>query len=538
MASGGQVLVKTLHDLGVERIFCVAGESYLPVLDALLDYPDIEVVTCRHESGATFMADAYANLTGKPGVAFVTRGPGACNGAIGLHAAKQASSPVILFVGLIHTDDVGKEAFQEFDLPQMFGSLSKRAAVIERAGDIAGAVVDGFSLALSGRCGPVVFGLPEDVLVAQVAQGEAVSVQISSPVVQAQDVSALAELLSAAENPLLIVGGYGWSDEDCRALEKFASESGLPVAASFRRQDLFDHGHDCYVGELGFGSNPALLVYVKEADLVIALGARVSDVMSQGYTLFEAGQKLVHIYPDAEVFGKGYKTDLGIEAYPWDVVQALSGRIEPRWDNWRMRVRAAFESWTSDQAPQNWQGADMTQVFMQLRGLLPEDAIVIGDAGNFSGWCSRYLRYGRPGRQLAPHSGSMGYAVPSAVSAAITCPDRLVIGICGDGGFMMGAQEIATAMHHGAKPIILVCNNNMYGTIRMYQEKDFPGRQSATGLTNPDFMKLAESYGAFGARVQRAEEFETAWQGALDSGRAALIEIVMDPAQVSTVSEV
>jgi acetolactate synthase-1/2/3 large subunit len=517
---------------GVNRVFCVAGESYLPVLDALLDAPEIAVTTCRQESGVTFMAESYAALENKPGVAFVTRGPGACNAAIGVHTAMQSSTPLVLFVGLVATADRDKEAFQEFDLPQMFGSLSKWAAVIDRADRIGDYTARAFHVASSGRPGPVVLGLPEDILSDEVHESAiAGKIEYHAAAPSAEALAQLRERLASADRPLIIAGGGGWRDEDCAELARFAGASHLPVAASFRRQDLFDHRSGNYVGELGTGPNPALTRHVKEADLILALGTRLSEITTQGYSLFTPEQALVHVYPDACEFGKSRRPALGIEARAADVCAALAGGTPldgRRWAGWRDMLRQ------SPAGSPRWSGADMTQIFSRLRSLLPDDAIVTTDAGNFSGWCQRYLYYGRPGRLLAPISGAMGYAVPAAVAASLARPSCTVVGICGDGGFMMTGQELATAVHHGAKPVIIVCNNGMYGTIRMHQERDFPGRQSATSLTNPDFVKLAESYGLFAARVEYEENFEGAFKTALVAPRGGLLEIVADPRQITT----
>ena len=541
MLSGGNILVKALREHGVDRVFCVAGESYLDALDALLNFPDIDVVTCRHESGATFMAESYANLTGKPGVAFVTRGPGACNASIGVHTGKQSSTPMLLFVGLVGTEDEGKEAFQEFDLPQMFGSHSKWAAVIGQTSDIAGYVSHGFHIAQSERGGPVVLGLPEDVLSGSVDAGVTELASVVQAAVDELSLKAVTQALEEAENPLVIVGGGGWSDALCESFEDWALKAGVPVAASFRRQDLFDHTHACYVGELGTGPNPALVQYVKRADMICVIGARITEIVTQEYTLFEDGQKLVHVYPSAHEFGKAYAPELAVKAGIGSFVRALGDvalkHVEKR-QAWLEEGRQAYIEWTAIQdGSQGWDGADMTQVFRHLREHLPEDAVITTDAGNFSGWCQRYLRYGRPGRLLAPISGAMGYAVPAAVGASITCPGRVVVGFCGDGGFMMSGQELATAVHHGARPIIVVCNNNMFGTIRMHQEKHYPGRISGTALTNPDFVKLAESYGVFAARVEHADDFPDVWETALRSEKPVLIEIKQDPRQITTQSK-
>lgn len=539
MTLGGALLVESLVAHGVRHVFCVAGESYLPVLNALLDYPEIKVITCRHESGASFMAESYANLTGRVGVVFVTRGPGACNASIGLHAARQSSAPVIMFSGLISSADAGKEAFQEFDIATMFAPLSKWSTVIDKIERIPEFVSRAFHTALSDRPGPVVIGLPEDILFGKTQLTSSASViPVSQMKPSDQDLAALRGKLAQAERPVIIAGGGGWSDQACEDLASFSSASHIPVTAAFRRHDVFNHNHGNYIGELGTGPNPKLVSRVGQADLVIVLGERPDEMTMQSYTLFKEGQQFVHVYPSQDVFGKVFVPHLAIAADPGAVVAALAashvdGR---RWAVWRDEARKDYLEWSDIKADvaSRWSGADMTDVFRQLRDLLPKDAIVTTDAGNFSGWCQRYLRYGRPGRLLAPVCGAMGYAVPSAVAASLEYPDKVVVGFCGDGGFMMTGQELATAAHHGAKPIIIVCNNNMYGTIRMHQEREYPGRVVATALTNPDFIKLGESYGFFAARVEKAQDFTAVWQKALSSGKGALIEITQDPKQIST----
>ncbi len=536
MVSGGKLLVDALAAHNVRRVFTVAGESYLPVLDALLDHPRIDVITCRQESGATYMAEAHANLTGEPAVAFVTRGPGACNGAIGIHTAKQSSTPVILFSGLIAKAERGREAFQEFDIVGMFDSLTKHAEVIEEIADIPAAVARAFKTSCSGRAGPVVIGLPEDVVFGQ-GEAKPVAPKIISHV-SVKDIQPLADMLKNAQRPVLLAGGGLWSDEDCAALQKFAEYADIPVVTAFRRQDMFDNNHPNYIGELGFGANPALVRRVQSADVVLIFGARLNDTTTQSYKLFVPGQKLIHVYPDASVFGKSCEPTLAIEAQAQTLLPELLKQKFSGWSAWRTEARAEYEAWTSFPPAVAWKGANMHEIFRQLRGVLPEDAIITTDAGNFTGWVYRYLRYKRPMRLLAPVSGAMGYGVPSAIAASLEYPDRLVLGFCGDGGFMMTGHELATAMHHKAKPIIFVCNNNMYGTIRMHQEREYPGRVSGTALTNPDFVKLAESYGAFGARIDDASQFtkifESAWSASKAGGKAALIEIRMDPRQITT----
>lgn len=535
--TGGQILVETLYANGVDRIASVAGESYLPVLDALLDRPEIAVYTCRQEGGAGFMAESWGKLTGRPGICFVTRGPGVCNASIAVHTARQDATPMIVFMGQVRRMERGRDAFQEVDVRAVFGTLAKWATEIDDPARIPEILNHAFKIALSGRPGPVVIGLPEDML-SQTT--ETILRPPMPPMAAAPERTAmdrLENLLNRAERPMMIIGGSGWNENGIAAMARFAENAGLPVAVSFRTHDLFDHRHDCYAGELGTGPNPMLVERVKKADLLLVVGSRLDEITTQNYTLLD-GQGLIHIYPEAEDLGRVYTPELGIAADVNLTASMLEGiKIKgDKWAQWRDAARHDYQQWSAIDLSSRpvFKGADMTVIFDRLRHLLPRDAIITTDAGNFSGWAQRYLQYGRPGRLLAPMSGAMGYSVPSAIGAAIANPDKVVLGLCGDGGFMMNGQELATAMHHRAKPIIMVCNNGMYGTIRMHQERKYPGRVSATGLTNPDFVRLAQSYGAFGARVDRAEQFDMVWDSALASGTAALIEIAMDPAQLTT----
>lgn len=537
--TGGQILVECLADHGIKQVTTVAGESYLAVLDALLDHPEIEVITCRQEGGAAFMAEARGKLSGKPGICFVTRGPGACNASIGVHTAMQDSTPMILFMGQVARADKGREAFQEIDVPQVFGGLAKWATEITDPARIPETLNRAFKVALSGRPGPVVIALPEDMLT------EITTAHIHQPVAPInaapakEDMHALQELLRKATNPVILVGGHGWGNDDCEELARYASKSHIPVVASFRRQDIIDHRQKCYVGELGTGPNPALIEKLHHADLWVVVGARLNEITTQGYKLPAINsnkRKIIHIHPEANELGKVYAPDLAIAASVKETVAALPSADGRGWAEWRDNLRKLYESWTeiSEKNLSKWQGADMTAIFKTLRETMPAGTIITTDAGNFSGWAQRYLQYGRPGRLLAPISGAMGYAVPAAISASLAEPDKTVIGMCGDGGFMMNGQEIATAMKHGAKPIILLCNNGIYGTIRMHQEREYPGRHSATDLHNPDFVMLAQSYGAFSARVDDAKDFADTFKAAQDSGKMAIIEIKMDPRQITT----
>lgn len=544
--TGAQLLVRTLAAHGVRQISCVAGESYLAVLDALLDHPDIKVITCRQEGGAAFMAESWGKLTSTPGVCFVTRGPGACNASIGVHTAMQDSTPLILFMGQVGRADKGREAFQEIDVKEVFSGLAKWATEIDDPARVPEIIARAFTVATSGRPGPVVIGLPEDMLTEIASAAIPAPVNAAPATLTKETLSEIRDLLQDARHPVVIIGGSGWSDKGIEDFASFASAAQLPVSASFRRQDLFNHKHKCYAGELGTGPNPKLVEKVREADLVLVIGARLDEICTQGYTLFDVPlpkQKMIHIHQSIDEIGKVYQPTLGIVANLNEAANALvsvaHGLDARLWAGWRDELRGMYQAWTAidSKTQPRWRGANMTTIFAFLRDELPADAIITTDAGNFSGWAQRYLQYGRPGRLLAPINGAMGYAVPSAIGASLAASDKLVLGLCGDGGFMMTGQELATAMHHNAQPIIIVCNNGMYGTIRMHQEKNYPGRISATALTNPDFVKLAESYGAFAARVEKSDDFPAIWGEARNAKRAAVIEIRMDPAQLTTNSK-
>ncbi|EWY36459.1 thiamine pyrophosphate protein [Skermanella stibiiresistens SB22] len=536
--SGGQLLVDSLRVHGADRAFCVAGESYLEVLDAFHDAPDIELVTCRQEGGAANMAEAAGKLTGRPGICFVTRGPGACNASIGVHTAMQDSTPMILFVGQVARDQAEREAFQEIDYRRMFSPVAKWAAQIDDAARIPEFVSRAFHVATSGRPGPVVLALPEDML------RDTVTVPLTGRFTEVQahpgaaDLTRVADLLSAAERPLVLVGGSGWTDAACADLKRFAEAWHLPVCSSFRRQDVLDNTSPSWIGDLGTGPNPKLLARVKQSDLLLVIGARLGEMTTQGYELIdlpETSQTLIHVHASAEELGRVFRPDLPIQSGSAPFIAALAGRVPTRsapWREWTEGARGDFLEWLE---PASYDGAlDLGAVSVWLRDRLPEDAIVTIDAGNFSGWAQRFLSYRRPGRQLGPTSGAMGYSVPAAVAAKLVHRDRMVVGFVGDGGFQMSGQELATAMHTGAAPIILLFNNGMFGTIRMHQEKRYPDRVSATALTNPDFAALAQSYGAFGAVVERTEQFAPAFEAAVASGKAAVIELRMDPEVITT----
>jgi acetolactate synthase-1/2/3 large subunit len=538
LMSGGQLVVAALRAHQVEMCFSVAGESYLEVLDALFDAPEIRLITCRQEGGAAFMAEAYGKLTGRPGVLLVTRGPGACNASIGIHTAFQDSTPMVVLVGQVARQQIDREAFQEVDFRKMFAPLAKWAAQIDMAERVPELINQAFQIATSGRPGPVVLALPEDMLrdrraAAVVGPYRAVRAHPS-----AADLAEMRRLLAAAEQPIMLVGGSGWDERACRDITRFAEANDLPVCCSFRRQDIFDNRSPSFVGDLGTGASPALVSRIKAADLVLAVGARIGEITSQSYTLLgvpDPGKILIHIHAAAEELGRVFRPNLAIQSGMPEFAAAAAALPPvdvPRWSQWRTAAREEYEA---DLVPNMVGGVlDLGKIMGWLRERLPHDAIVTSDAGNFSGWPNRFLQYRRPGRQLGPTSGAMGYGVPAAVAAKLVHPDRLVVGFCGDGGFMMTGQELLTSVAEGTGPIILVFNNTMYGTIRMHQERRFPGRVIGTALRNPDFAALARAYGIFGKAVMRTEEFALAFEEAAAHRSGAIIELKTDPEMITT----
>lgn len=531
--TSARLLVAQLRVHGVERVFCVPGESFLTVLDALVDAQDIHVVTCRHESAATMMAEAYGRLTGQPGVVFVTRGPGATNASAGVHIAHQNSAPLVLFIGQVERTFCGREAFQEIEYGTMFRGLTKWAAQIEDGRRIPELVSRGLRTAVTGRPGPVVLALPEDMLEERF---DAVPAPYCAPAASEPGAHALGEIASElrkAERPLLIVGGGGWSDEAAASAKRFVERWELPVCCTFRCNDYVDNESPNYIGNLGLGANPDLCKAVDESDLVLLVGARLGEASSNGYRLLNIPrphQKLVHIHPVAEELGRVYQPDRSVVAASGAALCALADLEPPAKRPWRKRLaalRGSFLEWTT---PGPIQGdLQMGEIMVNLRQRLPADAIVTNGAGNFAVWPNRYHRFTRYGTMLAPVSGSMGYGVPAAISAKMEHPERVVVAFTGDGDFLMTGQELATAVKEKLSIIILLLNNNMYGTIRMHQERRFPERVSATDLLNPDFVRLAESYGACGQRVTKTDEFPAAFERAVSAGKPALIELVPDP---------
>ncbi len=538
--SGGQVLVDQLRIHGVDTVFCVPGESYLSVLDALYDAQnEIKTICCRQEGGATNMAEAYGKVTGRPGVAMVTRGPGACNGSIGVHTAMQDSTPMVIFIGQVAREQEYREAFQEVDYHRFYGALCKSVIQIDRAERIPELVSQAFYRATSGRPGPVAVAIPEDMQRDMVAVDDAAPYKAVRPAVDDTAMAELESRLAAARRPLMILGGSGWSERACEDIRAFAETWNLPTAASFRCQDLFDNEHPNYAGELGTSASPALAKRVGEADLLLVVGARLGEQTTQGYRLVRVPtpvQRLVHVYPDPAEFGRVYQPDLAICAAV-DSFAAAARRLVPAqeiaWTEWAAAVRrerlANLEPSFASSGP-----LDMFEVMRVVNAMLPDDAILTNDAGNFSGWVQRFYRFRRYRTQVGPTSGAMGYGIPAAIAARLVHPDRPVVAFVGDGGAMMSGQEIATAVHYGIDPVILVVNNNAFGTIRMHQEREHPDRVIATELTNPDYAAWAESFGASGEIVERTEDFAPAFERALHAGRVAVIELRLDLDAITT----
>jgi acetolactate synthase-1/2/3 large subunit len=538
--NGGQILVEALLRNAVDTLYCVPGESYLPVLDALHDTPSIRTIVTRHEGAASNMADAYGKLTGRPGICFVTRGPGATHASNGVHTAMQDSTPMILFIGQIEGGFKGREAFQEVDYTRMFGGLAKWATEIESIERIPETVSRAFSVAMSGRPGPVVIALPEEILFGSAVVADAEPVRIARAAPEPAALEELRDLLAAARQPLVIVGGTGWSTQGSQALRRFVHANNLPVAASFRRQDLFDNRDPHYVGQVGLGTSPKLIERVKNADLLLVIGSRLSETVSAGYTLIQSPtprQKLIHVHPDPEELNRVYHATLPINAAMNTFAAAVSQHTlvaSDAWNSWTESARADYIEHSTPPLPHpHLAGVDMGSVVGHLNEILPDDAVITNGAGNYTVWVHRFYRYRQPGTELAPTNGAMGYGFPAAIAAKLKDPQRTVICFAGDGCFMMYPQELATAMQFNAPLVVIVVNNGMLATIRMHQEREYPGRVSATELANPDFIALARSFGAHAERVERSEDFPAAFQRAQHAGVAALIELRVDPRQIT-----
>ena len=544
--NGGRILVDALARNGADTVYCVPGESYLAVLDALYDTPSIRTITTRHEGAASNMADAYGKLTGRPGICFVTRGPGATHASNGVHTANEDSTPMLLFIGQVERRLIGRGAFQEVDYRQMFGGIAKWVTEIDDIERIPEIVSKAYSIALSGRPGPVVVALPEDVLFNDAEVADVPRVRIAHAAPEPAALGELRTLLAHAERPLVIVGGTGWNADASAALARFVHANHLPVAASFRRQDLFDNRDPHYVGMLGLGISPKLTQRAHEADLIIVIGSRLAETTSSGYTLFQSPvpkQTMIHVHPDAEELGRVYCAHLPIHAslaafaLALDGVTPIESSAQQRWHTWTDSARADYVAHSTPPARTDViQGVDLAAVVGHLNDVLPENAAISNGAGNYTVWVHRFYRYRQPGTELAPTNGAMGYGFPAAIAAKLHDPTRDVVCFAGDGCFMMYPQELATAVQFGAPLVVIIVNNNMLGTIRMHQEREYPGRVSATQFVNPDFVAMARAFGAHAERVERTNDFPAAFERARKAGVPAVIELCTDPLQITPVA--
>uniref|UniRef100_UPI0033412E7B thiamine pyrophosphate-binding protein n=1 Tax=Castellaniella defragrans TaxID=75697 RepID=UPI0033412E7B len=534
----GHVLVDQLRIHGVEHVFCVPGESYLPVLDGLHD-AGIEVTVCRQEGGAAMMAEAHGKLTGRPGICMVTRAPGATNAMAGVHIASQDSTPMILLVGQIERAMRDREAFQEMDYRAVFGSQVKWAAEIDQAERIPEYLSRAFHVALAGRPGPVVLALPEDMLSETVAVADGRPFDVPQAWPDPDQIRDLGERLARAQRPLAILGGSGWDAESARAFGAFAERHGLPIAVQFRRQMLCPVDHPNFIGDLGLGCQPGLLAAIRESDLILAVGGRLSEVPSQSYTLLDIpvpGQALVHVHPDPDELNRVYQADVAMPCRPsaWvRAVEPLAPTVTPQRRQRCEALHAARQAWSDPGAVHHPGALQMGEVMAHLNAVLPEDAILCNGAGNYAIWLHRFYRFRAYGTQLAPTSGSMGYGLPAAVAAQRLCPGRRVVCLAGDGCFMMHGQEFATAVQYGLPIIVVLVDNGMYGTIRMHQERRYPGRVSATTLRNPDFAAYARAFGGHGERVETSAQFAPALERACASGLPAIIHCLLDPEAIT-----
>ncbi|MDB5856100.1 MAG: ilvG 2 [Herminiimonas sp.] len=538
--SGGNILIDALRLHGTDRVFLVPGESYLDAMDALQDASEIQVIVGRHEGAVANMAEADGKLTGRPGIAFVTRGPGATHASIGVHTAMQDSTPMILFIGQVDVRFRGREAFQEVEYRDMFAPLAKWVAEIDDVKRIPEFVARAFQVATSGRPGPVVLALPSDMLESKATVADTPPFRAVSASPAQADVDALHQMLQEAQRPMVVLGGSEWTQAGCDDIATFIRANALPVSASFRRQHLFDNDDPHYVGHVSLGINPKLAQRLRDTDLLIVLGSRLSEVPSQGYTLFESPtptQRMVHVHVDPNELGRVYNAALPINASMPAMAAALRALVpvhQPRWAAWTAAARADHVAFSTPPtlAP-DYRGVDMSAVMQWLETKLAPDAFISNGAGNYTIWVHRFHRYRQFRTQLAPTSGAMGYGLPAAIAAKLRHPDREVICFAGDGCFLMYPQELSTAVQYGAAVITIVVNNGIYGTIRMHQEKTYPGRTANTSIVNPDFAALARAFGAHGELVEKTEDFPAAFERARASGKPALIEVRIDPRQIT-----
>lgn len=538
LRSGGQILVDQLKIHGADLAFCVPGESYLAVLDALYDAREqIKLITCRHEAGAANMAEAYGKLTGRPGICFVTRGPGATHASIGLHTALQDSTPMILFIGQVARDQGEREAFQEIDYRRMLAPLTKWVAEVPSAERLPEFISRAFHTAVAGRAGPVALALPEDMLTERVVAVDSRAYQRVSAAPRSEDMARLADILSSAERPLAVVGGGGWSLQACEDVLRFLEAWTLPAVTSFRGKDRLDNRHPLYVGDMGIGIDPKLAQRIGQSDALIVIGPRLGEMTTNGYTRVVPpvpAQRLVHVYPSGEELNRVYQAELGIVSGMGafgKAAAALRPSAPVRWKAWAAAARADYEAFVRPVAVEG--AVNPSEIFAWLNERLPADAIYTNGAGNYAGWLHRFHLHRRFNTQLAPTSGAMGYGVPAAIAAKAVHPERVVVACAGDGCFLMNGQELATAGQYGLNIVVLVFNNGMYGTIRMHQERDYPARVVGTDLQNPDFAAYAKAFGFWSATVRATGEFAGAFDAALASGKPALIEVITEPEAIT-----
>jgi acetolactate synthase-1/2/3 large subunit len=533
MRHGGQILIDQLKIQGVDRVFCIPGESYLPALDGLYE-SGIQTIVGRQEGGVAMMAEASGKLTGRPGIAFVTRGPGASNASAGIHIAFQDSTPMILFVGQVDSSHRDREAFQEVDYKKMFSPLAKWVAEIDNIERLPEYISRAFNIALSGRPGPVVLSLPEDTLFAKADIPDAPKANPSKQMVSEEDVNEVIDKLKLAKNPFIIVGGSGWSSEAAENLGKFAKSMGIPVGTSFRCQDYLDNRHPNYVGDVGIGINPALLKRIKVADCVLVLNARLGEMTTGGYSMFDipkTKQYLIHIHPDPNELGSVYQPDIGLVCNSAEFIKKAVNNSKEHQNKSPTKERANYQAW---QKPLTTPGnVKMEVVIKTLSNILPEETIITNGAGNYNGWLHRYFTYKGWRTQVGSTSGSMGYGLPAAVAAKLIHHDKEVICLSGDGCFQMTMQEFGTACQYGLNIIIIISNNSVYGTIKMHQEKAFPGRPSGTSMVNPNFAELAKSYGGHGEVVLSTDQFSGALERARNSNKPAILDLRTDPKAIN-----
>ena len=533
MRHGGQILIDQLKIQGVDRVFCIPGESYLPALDGLYE-SGIQTIVGRQEGGVAMMAEASGKLTGRPGIAFVTRGPGASNASAGIHIAFQDSTPMILFVGQVDSSHRDREAFQEVDYKKMFSPLAKWVAEIDNIERLPEYISKAFNIALSGRPGPVVLSLPEDTLFAKADIPDAPKVNPSKQMVSEEDVNEVIDKLKLAKNPFIIVGGSGWSSEAAENLGKFAKSMGIPVGTSFRCQDYLDNRHPNYVGDVGIGINPALLKRITLADCVLVLNARLGEMTTGGYSMFDipkTKQYLIHIHPDPNELGSVYQPDIGLVCNSAEFIKKAVNNSKEHQNKSPTKERANYQAW---QKPLTTPGnVKMEVVIKTLSNILPEETIITNGAGNYNGWLHRYFTYKGWRTQVGSTSGSMGYGLPAAVAAKLIHHDKEVICLSGDGCFQMTMQEFGTACQYGLNIIIIISNNSVYGTIKMHQEKAFPGRPSGTSMVNPNFAELAKSYGGHGEVVLSTDQFSGALERARNSNKPAILDLRTDPKAIN-----